>query len=244
MFDHVTIRAADMVASERFYRTVLEPLGIDPSHASPAIVEWDDFSILPAGASHPPTRRLHVAFVAQSREQVDYFWHAGVEAGHPDDGAPGERPQYRPDYYGAFLRDPDGNSAEAVHHGDTRRGGHIDHLWIRVRELNAAERFYTLIARHTGLREGRRWDQGRQFRGAWATFSLVQDGTPPTEHLHIAFPAPDRQTVEEFHASALAAGYTSNGEPAERPEYHAGYYCAYVLDPDGTNVESVAHERS
>jgi catechol 2,3-dioxygenase-like lactoylglutathione lyase family enzyme len=130
-----------------------------------------------------------------------------------------------------------------VHHGDTRRGGHIDHLWIRVRELGAAELFYATVARHTGLREGRRWDQGRQFRGAWATFSLVEDATPPTENLHIAFPAPDRQTVEEFHASAVAAGYPSNGEPRERPEYHAGYYSAYVLDPDGTNVESVVHER-
>jgi catechol 2,3-dioxygenase-like lactoylglutathione lyase family enzyme len=191
----------------------------------------------------PPTRNLHVGFVAPTRGHVDEFWRAGTEAGYADDGPPGERPQYRPDYYGAFLRDPDGNSVEAVHHGNTRRGGHIDHLWIGVRELAAAEGFYARIARHTGLRPGHRWEHGVQFQGAWATFSLVDDGRPPTENLHLAFPAPDRETVEEFHAAAVAAGYESNGDPGERPQYHAGYYAAFVLDPDGTNVESVLHER-
>lgn len=166
-----------------------------------------------------------------------------MDAGYDDDGRPGERPQYKPGYYGAFLLDPDGNSAEAVHHSDGRRGGHIDHLWIRVRDLDAAEAFYTTIARHTGLREGRRWDSGRQFRGAWATFSLVQDGAAPTEHLHLAFPAPDRLTVEDFYAAATGAGYRSNGAPSERRQYHAGYYAAYVLDPDGTSVESVFREQ-
>jgi catechol 2,3-dioxygenase-like lactoylglutathione lyase family enzyme len=241
MFDHVTIRALDRSASERFYRTVLETLGIEPSHAGADLIEWNDFSIAPADADRPPTRHLHVAFVAPDREHVDAFWKAGVENGYDDDGHPGERPQYKPGYYGAFLRDPDGNSAEAVDHDDTRRGGHIDHLWIRVRDLDAAAGFYTAIARYTGLREGRRWEDGRQFRGAWATFSLVQDGAPVTEHLHMAFPAPDRRAVEDFHEAATAAGYRSNGAPGERNRYHAGYHAAYVLDPDGTNVESVFH---
>ena len=112
-----------------------------------------------------------------------------------------------------------------------------------MRDLDVAASFYAAIARHTGLREGRRWDRGRQFRGAWATFSLLHDGAPPTEHLHMAFPAPDRRAVEDFHEAAIAGGYRSNGAPGQRPQYHAGYYAAYVLDPDGTNVESVFHER-
>jgi catechol 2,3-dioxygenase-like lactoylglutathione lyase family enzyme len=103
--------------------------------------------------------------------------------------------------------------------------------------------FYGLIARHTGLRPGRRWEAGLQFRGAWATFSLMADGRPRTEGLHLAFPAPDRETVREFHDAALRAGYRDNGAPGERPAYHEGYYSAYVLDPDGTNVESVFHGR-
>jgi catechol 2,3-dioxygenase-like lactoylglutathione lyase family enzyme len=238
MFAHVTLRTQDRAASERFYRTVLGALEIEPTHDTADIVAWDDFALIAADPEHPPTRHLHVAFVAPTRELVEKFWRAGIDAGYEDAGRPGERPRYKPDYYGAFLFDPDGNSAEAVHHGDARRGGNIDHLWIGVSDLGASESFYATIARHTGLREGRRWDRGVQFRGAWATFSLVGDGRPPTEHLHVAFPAPDRQTVEEFHHAALAAGYRDNGPPGERA-YREGYFAAYVLDPDGTNVESV-----
>jgi catechol 2,3-dioxygenase-like lactoylglutathione lyase family enzyme len=239
VFDHITIRASDLAASEAFYRTVLGALGIEPGRANEHIVRWQEFMVAAPNEEHPPTRGLHAGFVAPSRAHVEAFWKAGTDAGYADDGPPDERTQYRPDYYGAFLRDPDGNSVEAVHHGDTRRGGCVDHLWIGVRDLPAAEAFYDTIARHIGLRPGRRWEQGVQFRGAWATFSLLADGRPPTENLHIAFPAPDRETVQNFHAAALAAGYRSNGEPGERPRYGPAYYGAFVFDPDGTNVESV-----
>ena len=66
----------------------------------------------------PPTRGLHIGFSAPSREHVDAFWQAGVDAGYRDDGAPGRGRSTGADYYGGFLLDPDGNSAEAVHHGD------------------------------------------------------------------------------------------------------------------------------
>jgi len=243
VFDHVTIRASDATASRRFYTAVLQALGIHPTYDGTDFVEWDDFGVKDATPDRGPTRHLHVAFVAPSREHVDRFWHDGVERGYEDAGRPGPRPQYRPEYYGAFLLDPDGNSVEAVHHDDTRRGGHIDHLWIGVRDLDESQRFYRLIARHVGLREGRRWDQGVQFRGAWATFSLVCDGRAPTENLHIAFPALDQQTVRDFYEAAIAAGYRDYGGPGERPEYHPGYYGAFALDPDGTSVESVFHDR-
>jgi catechol 2,3-dioxygenase-like lactoylglutathione lyase family enzyme len=237
MFDRVTIRVLDLRASERFYRTTLEQLGIEPTHTGTDLVEWHDFSIMAANSEHPPTRHLHVAFVAPTREHVGAFWRAGLNAGAKDDGQPGERPQYTPGYYGAFLRDPDDNSAEAVTHNDVRRGGNIDHLWIGVNDVDAASAFYTAVARHTGLREGRRWDGGRQFRGAWATFSVVADGRPQTEYLHIAFPAPDRGTVEDFYEEATKAGYDGSGAPAERADL--GFYSAHVLDPNGTTVESV-----
>ena len=239
VFKHVTIRASDRSVSERFYRTTLSELGIEPTRADEGLVAWDDFALVACEGEHPPTRNLHVGFVAPTRDHVDAFWQAGVSAGWKDDGAPGERSQYTPSYYGAFLRDPDGNSAEAVIHDDVRRGGHIDHLWIRVRDLGAAVAFYSTVAPHTGLREGRRWEHGRQFRGGWATFSLIADGTAPTENLHIAFPAPDEITVQDFHRAATTAGYRDNGAPGERPQYGPGYYSAYVIDPDGTNVESV-----
>jgi catechol 2,3-dioxygenase-like lactoylglutathione lyase family enzyme len=241
VFDHVAIRASDWSASARFYRTVLTPVGIEPDVERDGFLRWKEFILSSAREDRSPTRNVHIGFVAPNADLVDAFWQAGRDAGYEDAGAPGARSQYREDYHGAFLLDPDGNSVEAVHHGDTRRGGCIDHLWIGVRDLAAAEAFYATIARYTGLRVGRRWEQGVQFRGAWATFSLVADGREPTQNLHLAFPAPDQQTVQEFHAAALAGGYESNGEPGERPQYHPGYYAAFALDPDGNNIESVFH---
>jgi catechol 2,3-dioxygenase-like lactoylglutathione lyase family enzyme len=243
VFDHVAIRVADLAASERFYLATLGALGRGPSGSGADRVEWGEFLVLAANSEHPPTRRLHLGFVAPSRDRVDAFWRAGIDAGYEDDGAPGERPEYTPGYYGSFLRDPDGNSAEAVRHDYMRRGGNIDHLWIRVRDLDAASAFYTTIMPHVGLREGRRWEQGRQFRGAWSTFSLVDDGAPVTERLHLAFPAPDREAVEDFHRIATATGYRDNGPPGERLSLRPGDYAAAVLDPDGTSVESVFRER-
>jgi len=73
----------------------------------PWFVEWDDFSLLDASAERPVTSGLHVGFVAPSRAAVDAFWRAGTAAGFRDAGAPGERSHYKPDYYGAFLLDPD-----------------------------------------------------------------------------------------------------------------------------------------
>jgi catechol 2,3-dioxygenase-like lactoylglutathione lyase family enzyme len=242
LFDHVTLHAADRHSSERFYRTTLAALGIGPTRGDEDGIEWDDFRIVRADADEPPTRGLHLAFVAASRRLVDDFWQAGTDAGSEDLGSPGERPQYTAGYYGAFLRDPDGNSAEAVHHADVRRGGHIDHLWIRVGDLDAAHAFYVRLAPHLGLRVGRRWDEGRQFRGAWATFSLVADGSAPSEGVRMAFPAPDRQGVEEFHRAAIDAGYLDGAAPTERPDRGRACYTALVLDPAGTVVESVFRE--
>ena len=241
MFDHVTIRVTDRIASERFYDTVLTPLGIDRTYRTGTFSEWQEFSLAGADDENPPTRRLHVAFVAPTREQVDDFWRTGTEAGYADDGRPGPRPEYGSDYYGAFLLDPDGNSAEAVHHGALRRGGIIDHLWIRVADVAAAKRFYETIAPYAGLRLAEETPGRVRFAAASGSFSLVS-GTP-TENLHLAFPSDDDSDVKRFHEAATGAGYRSNGPPGERARYHPGYYAAYVLDPDGNNVEVVNHHR-
>ena len=91
VFDHVVIAVADLAASERFYRTVLSVLGAEPIHADAELVEWEDWDIGPADREHPVTRGLHVGFRAPSREAVDAFWQAGIDAGYRDDGAPGPR---------------------------------------------------------------------------------------------------------------------------------------------------------
>jgi len=115
VLDHVHIRVRDAAESIAFYETVLSTLAI------PAIWEREDgaqFANLVVSDDAEPGGPIHVAFVADSREQVDAFHRAGIEAGYRDNGAPGVREQYSSDaggrYYAAFLLDPDGNNVEAV----------------------------------------------------------------------------------------------------------------------------------
>ena len=242
MFDHVTIRVSGREASERFYDTVLATLGVGKTASTPEYAEWDDFSLAAATADRPVTRHLHIGFGAPTREHVDEFWNAGTAAGYHDDGAPGPRPQYTEDYYGSFLLDPDGNSAEAMHHDGMRTGGVVDHLWMRVADVEAAACFYETIAPHAGLSKGQHHPDRAQFRGLSGSFSIVAG--KPTEHAHIAFGVTRNESVDAFHEAAVSAGYASNGAPGERPEYHRGYYAAFVLDPDGNNIEAVNHNRA
>jgi Glyoxalase/Bleomycin resistance protein/Dioxygenase superfamily len=116
VFDHMTIRVEPRVV-EALLRPRLRGRGVaGAARHGGGFIEWNDLSLAQASPERPATRRLHVAFVAPTRKCVDGFRRALTAAGHPDDGAPGLRPQYSPDYYGAFVLDPDGNSVEAVHH--------------------------------------------------------------------------------------------------------------------------------
>ena len=243
VFDHVGVAVSDLDASLSFYELAFARLGYGEPYRGDWFYEWEDFAIGQASGDRPATRNLHLALVASSREAVDAWWRALTAAGHPDDGEPGPRPQYSPDYYGAFVRDPDGNSVEAVHHGEPRPGeNRLDHLWIRVRDLVESRLFYETVAPTVGLRVRDGAPDRFHVTSGARSFALVR-GDPVTENLHLAFPAPDRATVDAFHAAALEAGFRDNGAPGERPEYHAGYYGAYVLDPDGNNVEAVFHDR-
>jgi catechol 2,3-dioxygenase-like lactoylglutathione lyase family enzyme len=112
----------------------------------------------------------------------------------------------------------------------------IDHVHIRVRDLEASKRFYLAVLESLGL--GLTWEGD----GAFAADELyASDDGEPTGNLHLAFQAADEDAVRRFHQAALAAGGTDNGAPGERDYYHPGYYSAYALDPDGNNVEAVYH---
>jgi catechol 2,3-dioxygenase-like lactoylglutathione lyase family enzyme len=241
LFDHVTIRVSDRGGSEGFYDTVLSAIGIERTATGEHYTEWNDFSIVAASAELGVTRGLHVGFGAKSTDDVEAFWRVGVDAGYESDGEPGPRPIYGDDYYGGFLLDPDGNSIEAVHFEGSLTGA-IDHLWIRVGDVQASKRFYETIAPHAHI--GLRYDTPERagFDGDTGSFSVLTDDHV-TENLHMAFPASENQAVDDFHQAALEAGYDDNGEPGERREYHAGYYGAFVLDPDGNNIELVNHNR-
>ena len=172
MFNRVTIRASDLDVSVAFYDLILDVLGPRP-----------EFSVEAAEDPERVTRRLHIGFAAASRALVDRFWEAGTAAGFRSDGEPGPRPQYRDDYYGSFLLDPDGNSAEAVHHGGMHTDGRIDHLWIRVSDLEASKRFYESLAAPAGFRLVADFPDRVRFSGGDGSFTLVPG--PPTQHLHM-----------------------------------------------------------
>jgi catechol 2,3-dioxygenase-like lactoylglutathione lyase family enzyme len=122
VIDHLTIGVRDAERSRAFYRAALEPLGFgelgpwsdeqrEMAFGPPG---FDDFAI---SDKYEPGGQVHIAFSADSREAVDAFHAAALAAGGKDNGAPGERPEYSPGYYGAFVLDPDGHNVEAVFHG-------------------------------------------------------------------------------------------------------------------------------
>jgi catechol 2,3-dioxygenase-like lactoylglutathione lyase family enzyme len=182
LFERVTIRASDPGASEHFYQTVLPILGFQQRDS-----RWADFEIAPADDAHPATRGLHIGFVAQSRALVDEFWRVGTSAGHRDDGEPGPRPEYGDEYYGGFLLDPDGNSAEAVHNDSLREGGAVDHLWIRVADVAASKRFYESVGASAGFWLQADMPQRAQFMGDSGSFSVVLG--EPTRNVELVFRA-------------------------------------------------------
>lgn len=117
---------------------------------------------------------------------------------------------------------------------ETHAGRLFDHVHLRVSDLRTSRRFYEAALNSLGL----------EIRGGDGWFACDElfvsaDGTP-TKNMHVAFQAADRDTVQRFYDAALAAGGRDNGVPGER-SYHPGYYAAYVLDPDGNNIEAVYH---
>jgi len=125
MLDHVGLAVTDYGRSLAFYKKALEPLGFGlvmeiprevtggEAHAGFGRDGRPQFWI---GTGGPPSAPIHVAFSARSRADVDAFHAAAMKAGGTDNGKPGLRPHYHPNYYGAFVRDPDGHNIEAVCH--------------------------------------------------------------------------------------------------------------------------------
>ena len=121
------------------------------------------------------------------------------------------------------------------------RGRLIDHIQLVVKDLPASLRFYTAALETLGVPIG-----GTEESYFWADelFVSTADSLAAQGHLtgrhHLAFQAASREVVDAFYKAALAHGGKDNGAPGERP-YHPGYYAAFVLDPDGNNIEAVYH---
>jgi catechol 2,3-dioxygenase-like lactoylglutathione lyase family enzyme len=124
---------------------------------------------------------------------------------------------------------------------ELHRGRMIDHLHLVVGDLEASRRFYQAVLEVLGIRLG---GEGKTHFWADELFVSTADSRHAqgrrTGRVHLAFQAPNREAVDEFHRVGVASGGRSNGAPGLRA-YHPGYYAAFVLDPDGNNIEAVYH---
>ncbi len=123
----------------------------------------------------------------------------------------------------------------------------LDHVGIEVSEYERSKAFYEaaleplgigLLMEFDGAGAGFGKDMGH---GPKPFFWVMARGRPPVSGAHVAFGVRTTEEVDAFHAAALGAGGTDNGAPGPRPIYHPGYYGAFILDPDGNNVEAVCH---
>ncbi len=124
----------------------------------------------------------------------------------------------------------------------------LDHIGFSVVDLNKSRIFYEAALGVLGLKvlmevtpEMTGSDDSHLGFGVDRPFFWVGTGSKPSPGMHVAFAAKSRKIVDEFHRVAIAAGGRDNGRPGLRPHYHENYYGAFVLDPDGNNIEAVCH---
>ena len=165
-----------------------------------------------------------------------------TSAGYESDGEPGPRPHYSEDYYGAFVRDPGGNSAEAVHKPSSSGTGRIDHLWLRTRDVAAQRRFWETVAplrrdpaeaRLAGLDPVRR--RGRDV--------LVRRGRADRERAPRLPCAGRRRRSRRSTRPRSARGSPTTARRASGRTTTRATSARFVLDPDGNNIEAVCHHR-
>ena len=122
---------------------------------------------------------------------------------------------------------------------ELHRGRLLDHIGLVVKDLAASKRFYTAAFDALGIALGGEAPEDFWFDELFVSSQRSKEALGKlTGRVHLAFQARDRATVDRFYRAALAAGGRDNGAPGERP-YHPGYYAAFVLDPDGNNIEAV-----
>ncbi|MBV8065286.1 MAG: VOC family protein [Actinobacteria bacterium] len=117
----------------------------------------------------------------------------------------------------------------------------FDHVALNVRDLPASRAFYEQALTPLGYRLLRSSDTIAAFGTGDRPELVIRVREPANTAVHVAFNAQDRPTVDAFHAAGLAAGGTDNGAPGIRERYHPAYYAAFVIDPDGNNIEAVCH---
>ncbi|MEZ5935963.1 MAG: VOC family protein [Alphaproteobacteria bacterium] len=266
MFSHVTVGSNDLARAETFYSAVMPTLG----QARRAVSGDEDWLVYGPPEKQPPHllvcrpydgraatagNGFHIAFRAADEGAVRRFHETALAHGGSDEGAPGLRTIYAPDYYGAYVRDPDGNKLQAVCYLDGRKSGPsgevISHITVGHAHFERERAFYTKVLETLGLveipEESHIELAGFGTPGCKTPIFYVQqpfDRRPASfgNGTHVAFTAATRQAVDHFHAAALEAGGSSEGAPGPRPHYSAHYYGAYVRDQVGNKLQAVCRE--
>lgn len=265
MFSHLTVGYNDRAGSEAFYAATMPGLGLPLQSTSPHYIAYGPapetppwLFVLNPFDGKPATcgNGFHIAFAAESRDVVDRFHEQALAAGGTDEGAPGLRPRYSADYYGAYVRDPAGNKLQAVCYLDGRTagdiGGIVSHITLGADDLDRGLSFYEPVFSELGYKRLRNEETpgedlafgtpGRQLPVTFVQHPF--DGRPASRGngQHAAFVAESRDAVDRFHAAALRLGGVDAGAPGLRPDYHASYYAAYVFDPAGNKLQAVCHK--
>lgn len=262
MFSHFTLGSNDMLRTAGFYDAVMPALGQKllrkeenayrmygpPNGDFPHLFMVRPFDNLPATWSNG----FHIAFNAPTEQIVDDFYYMAMSTGGINEGPPGLREHYAADYYGAYVRDPDGNKLQAVCYTNGRTSGEtgrwISHITLGHGNLARETRFYDAVFAALGIvaveSESGFESVGYGLEGCALPITYVQpsfDGRMATwgNGTHTAFKAATREAVNLFHQAALTNGGICDGPPGLRPQYSANYYAAYVRDPVGNKLQAV-----
>lgn len=266
VFSHFTLGSNNLKRSRRFYESALSPLDL--------VYRGDDGVLMLFGSSDKDYPHLfictpydglpatwsngfHLAFNAMSTNAVESFYEAALANGGIDDGAPGYRTHYAEDYYGAYVRDPDGNKLQAVCYANGRSHASsksvISHITLGLTDLDRERQFYDAVMAVIGLKnlpdEGDDESMGYGYPESDLPVVYVQppfDGRVATwgNGTHVAFHADSHKTVQEFHDTAIRYGGSSDGEPGFRSDYSHPYYACYVRDAVGNKLQAVCRKEA
>lgn len=255
MFTHFVFGSSDPAAAEQFYAAVLPLLGFQRLGGDRSAFAYARSGGLPQivvsrPADGRPFQRgngYHVAFHAGDEETVQRFHAAALAAGGSDEGGPGLRRLYAPDYYGAYVRDPDGNKLQAVTYLDGRAAGPggdvVSHITLGSDDLARSDAFYRGLLAPLGLvrlpaeeTDG----EDRAFGHAGCAMPVVFpqrtfDGRPaaPSHGSYPVLRAPSREAVAAFHRAALRLGGRSLARPADCADAGPPGFGAGIADPEG-----------
>lgn len=259
MFTHFVFGSNEPATADKFYAAVLPPLGFTRLGGEGGGFAYAHGGGLRVVVARPADGRpfargngYHVAFHAADEATVRRFHAAALAAGGSDEGGPALRPHYAADYYGAYVRDPDGNKLQAVAYLEGRKAGPggdlVSHITLGSDDLARSGAFYEGLLAPLGLvrlpaEESDNVDHAFGHAGCALPVVFPQktfDGRPaaPGHGSHAVLRAPSRQAVEAFHREGLRLGGRELAPPAERPESGMAGFSAGLADPEGNAIHA------